>query len=48
MMDLLIQMLEMDKHLGVSKNVDIAKGINKTPLTIKQGLERLKRVKAWQ
>ena len=48
MMDLIIKMLELDKHYGRSKNIDIAKGINKTPMTIKDGVEHYKRKRAWR
>ena len=48
MIDLILKMLEIDKHYGVSHNIDIAKGINKTPLTINEGLEQVKRKRAWR
>jgi hypothetical protein len=48
MIDLILKMLELNAHYGVSRNIDIAKGINKTPLTIKEGLEQIKRRKAWR
>ena len=48
MIDLILKMLELDKHYGVSRNVDIAKGINKTPLRFSDGWEQRKRRKAWQ
>jgi len=48
MIDLILKMLELDNHYGVSRNVDIAKAINKTPLTIIEGLEQVKRKRAWR
>ena len=48
MIDLLLQILALSNHLKVSKNIDIAKGINKTPMTIKEGWNRRKRIKAWK
>lgn len=48
MINLIIKMLALNDYYGVSKNIDIAKGINKLPLTIKDGLKQLKRHKKWQ
>ena len=48
MIDLLLNMLELDGHFMVSKNVDIAKGINKMPQSFKEGWQQRKRAKAWQ
>jgi len=48
MIKLIVQMLELDNHYRVSHEVDVAKGINKLPMTIKEGYEQLKRCKAWQ
>ena len=48
MIGLLLDMLELDTHIGVSKNVDIAKGINKMPNSLKEGWAQYKRMKAWQ
>ena len=47
MIDLILKMLELDEHTGVSKEIDIAKGVNKMPLTFKDGLENNKRRRAW-
>ena len=48
MIEIILELLELDNYYGVSKNIDIAKGVNKTPLTFKEGWERRKRLKAWQ
>lgn len=39
----ILAMLSIDEFYGVSKNIDIAKGINKQPTTIKEGLKHIKR-----
>jgi len=43
MIDLILKMLALDKMYGVSKNIDIAKGVNKLPLTFREGWEQRKR-----
>lgn len=48
MIEIILELMQLDNHYGVSKNIDIAKGINKTPLNFKDGWERRKRLKAWQ
>lgn len=48
MMDLILKMLDIGEMYGVSKNIDIAKGINKLPSTFKEGWSQRKRVKKWQ
>ena len=48
MIDLILKMLELDNHYGKSRSIDIAKGINKTPLSLKDGLEQVKRRNAWR
>jgi hypothetical protein len=48
MIETIISLLELNDYIGLSKNIDIAKGINKTPLTFKAGWERKKRLKVWQ
>lgn len=48
MIDLITNMLELDDFLGMSKNIDIAKGANKIPMTIKEGMKQRKRKQAWQ
>lgn len=40
----LINLLNIDKFYGVSKNVDIAKGKYEIPYTWKQGWEKIKRI----
>lgn len=48
MVDLILKMLDINDMIGVSKNIDIAKGSNKLPMTIKEGWKQRKRKKAWQ
>ena len=48
MIDFILNSLDIDEMIGVSKNIDIAKGINKTPTNLKEGWKRHKRLKAWQ
>lgn len=47
MIDLILKMLELDEHLGVSKEIDIAKGVNKLPLRFKDARKIYKRKSAW-
>ena len=39
----ILAMLSIDDFYGLSDNIDIAKGINKQPTTIKEGLKKIKR-----
>jgi|TARA_R100000084_G_scaffold55365_1_gene23258 hypothetical protein len=48
MIDTILELLAQDKYIGVSENIDIAKGKYKIPKTIKEKKEQLKREKAWQ
>lgn len=48
MMDMILKMLELDKMHGVSKTIDIAKGSNKLPTTLKEGWSQYKRQLKWQ
>ena len=43
MIDLILKMLDIDKMHGVSKNIDIAKGVNKLPMTFSEGWKQYKR-----
>lgn len=43
----LITLLKQDDFIGVSKNIDIAKGINKSPETFKEFKDIIKR-RLWQ
>ena len=44
MIDLILKMLDIDdKMYGVSKNIDIAKGVNKLPMTFSEGWKQYKR-----
>jgi hypothetical protein len=47
MIDLILKMLDLGDLYGVSKNVDIAKGVNKLPLNFTDGFKQLKRNKKW-
>lgn len=48
MIDLILQMLELDNHIGKSKTIDIAKGVNKTATNFKDAWINHKRMKVWQ
>ena len=48
MVGYIVDLLNIDDYYGISKEIDIAKGINKMPQTFKEGWERRKRIKAWQ
>jgi hypothetical protein len=48
MLDLIIQMLEVDDYIGVSKTIDFAKGVNEIPFSVKKWREQDKRIKQWQ
>ena len=48
MIDTILKLIDLNDYYGISKNIDIAKGINKTPMTIREGINRRKRLKAWQ
>jgi len=43
---MIFELLALDKWYGVSKNIDIAKGINKIPTSISEGAEQIQR--EWQ
>lgn len=47
MIDTILKMMAIGDMIGVSKTIDIAKGINKTPLTLKEGYIRHKRLRKW-
>ena len=44
-MELILKILEIYEMYGVSKEIDIAKGVNKMPLTFKEGWRQRKRRK---
>ena len=48
MIDLILQMLSLGDMIGVSKEIDIAKGMYKEPSSVKEGIERHKRKIKWQ
>jgi len=43
MIDLILKMLDIAKMYGVSKNIDIAKGVNKLPTNFREAWEQHKR-----
>lgn len=45
MIQLIIQLLALDEFYGVSKNIDIAKGVNALPKGIKEIYKQAKRRK---
>tara|TARA_R100001369_G_scaffold3678_1_gene11384 strand:- start:2058 stop:2198 length:141 start_codon:yes stop_codon:yes gene_type:complete len=45
---ILLQLLNIDKFYGVSKTMDIAKGKNKIPMTIRESYDQIKRKIKWQ
>lgn len=47
-MKLIIEMLKLGDLYGVSREVDIAKGYNKLPQTVKEALIQRKRKAQWQ
>ena len=48
MIELIYKLLQLDDYYGKSRNIDIAKGVNKVPITIKEGLEQVKRRNKWR
>jgi len=40
---MIIKLLALDNYYGVSETIDIAKGKYKIPLTLKEGLDQIKR-----
>ena len=48
MIDLILQMLELDNHIGKTKAIDIAKGVNKTATNFNDAWVNRKRMKVWQ
>ena len=40
---MLIELLKMHNYFGVSKTIDIAKGANKLPENVKEGIDQIKR-----
>ncbi len=44
----ILNMLSVDDFYGQSEAIDIAKGKNQLPKTIKQGVQQAKRKQAWK
>ena len=40
---MILKLLKLDNYYGVSKTVDIAKGKNKIPTSIREGVDQIKR-----
>lgn len=47
MFDLLIKCLDVDDMIGISREVDIAKGVNRLETTFKGSWKQYKRKKKW-
>ena len=47
MFDLILKCLDLGELRGVSKEIDIAKGVNKLQTTFKGSWKQYKRKKAW-
>lgn len=45
---MIIEALQLYDYIGVSKTIDIAKGINKLPSTVKEAKEQIKRKQQWK
>jgi trehalose-6-phosphate synthase len=44
----ILEMLQISEFIGCSKEIDIAKGVNKIPTSVKEVVEQTKRAKAWR
>jgi hypothetical protein len=45
---LTLKLLNIDEFYGVSETIEIAKGKNKLPQSLKEGFEQIKRKTKWQ
>jgi len=45
---IILKLLNIDEFYGLSKTIDIAKGKNKLPQSLKEGFEQIKRKTKWQ
>jgi len=45
---IVIKLLNIDEFYGVSETIEIAKGKNKLPQSLKEGFEQIKRKTKWQ
>ena len=41
----IISLLNADEHYGISETIDIAKGKNKLPETLREGFKQVKRLR---
>lgn len=44
----ILELLRVDDWYGCGEHIEIAKGINKKPTSIKQGINQIKRAYKWQ
>jgi len=40
---MILKLLKLDKWYGISETIDIAKGKNKIPTSVKEGVDQIKR-----
>ena len=45
---ILLELLQLDEWYNVSDAIEIAKGRNELPKTIKKGFKQIKRARKWQ
>jgi len=45
---ILIKLLNLDNFYGANEVIEIAKGKNELPTTLKKGLKQIKRINQWQ
>ena len=45
---IILQLLNMDNFYGIDDTIEIAKGKNKLPETLKEGFNQIKRHTKWQ
>ena len=45
---IVLKLLNIDEFYGLSKSIEIAKGKNKLPETLKEGFKQVKRQIKWQ
>ena len=48
MIGIVLDLLSLDEFYGVSEDIEIAKGKNKLPLSVKEGIRQHKRKRKWQ
>ena len=45
---IIIKLLNIDNFFGLDETIEIAKGKNKLPETLKEGFKQIKRITKWQ